>query len=75
MPGQQGEVDFGDDGVVVADDAGKEILAGTGAWRRKLSRISCLTVWEVQPLARSSLRVVGRTTVIGLLASRQRGWV
>src|SRR5690348_13300363 len=28
--------------------------------RRKLSRISCLTVLEVQPLSRSSLRLVGR---------------
>src|ERR1700722_8514336 len=33
------------------------------AWsrRRKLSRISCLTDLETQPLARSAARVVGRT--------------
>src|SRR2546429_8557271 len=29
--------------------------------RKKLSRISCLTVLEVHPLSRSSLRFVGRT--------------
>src|SRR5260370_41890019 len=29
--------------------------------RRKLSRISCLTVLDTQPLWRSSLRLVGRT--------------
>ena len=27
MPGDQGQVDFGNDGVFVADDAGKQLLA------------------------------------------------
>ena len=28
MPGQQGDVDLGNDRVVVADDAGEQLLAG-----------------------------------------------
>ena len=31
VAGDQGEVDLGDDGVVVADDAGKELVSPAGA--------------------------------------------
>ena len=60
MPGDQGEVDLGNDGVVVADDAGKELFAAAAACARKLSRISCLTVLDTQPLSRKSFRLAGR---------------
>ena len=62
VPGEQGEVDLGDDGVFVADDAGKQLLAGC-SMRRKLSRISCLTVLETQPLAQ--VAEIGRSIAGG----------
>ena len=37
VPGEQGDVDLGDDGVLVADDAGKQLFAALQL-ARKLSR-------------------------------------
>ena len=33
VPGEEGDVDLGDDGVVVADDAGKQLVAARPARR------------------------------------------
>ena len=60
VAGEQGEVDFGNDGVVVADDAGKEVVAGLQHTQEVVANLF-FTVLEIQPLARRSLRLVGRT--------------
>ena len=70
MPREDGDVDLGDDRVVVADDAGKQLLAGLQL-ARKLSWISCLTVFDCQPLERSSASVEGLVVVeVGIAARR-----
>ena len=66
--GEERDVDFGDDGAVVADDAGKKLFA-VGSMRRKLSWISCLTVLETQPLSRSSRRVGSLAVVVRCIAA------
>ena len=64
--GDQADVDLGDDRVVVADDAGKQLFARRQSIRRKLSWISCLTVLETQPLSRSSRSVAGWMLVVAI---------
>ena len=59
------DVDLGDHGVVVADDAGKQLVTALSA-RRKLSWISCLTLFETQPLWRKSRRLSGRTVIVAM---------
>ena len=61
--GENGDVQLGDDGVVVADDAGIQSSPACSL-ARKLSWISCLTVFDRQPLDRNSARVVGRVNVV-----------
>ena len=60
MAGKKGKVDFGKDRIFVAEDAGERSSPACSICK-KLSRTSSFTDLEVQPLARRSLRLVGRT--------------
>ena len=72
VPGEHRDADLGDDGVVVADDAGEQRSSPLLRAARKLSRSSCLTDFDCQPLSRSCLRVVGRGAVMVCPCA---GWV
>ena len=72
MPGEQGDVDLGDDGVFVADDAGEKFFAPRQAGRGNCRAISCLTVFDFQPLSRNSSKLLGLSPINPALSTAAR---
>ena len=62
VPGEDGDRDLGDDGVVVADDAGKERLVGLERGEEVVAEF-VLDGLRLPAASRSCLRVVGRGAV------------